>query len=145
MDGNRVLQAHEEKMEHENRLDKSIVFLISHKIWMWTDFCKRMRRRWSMRTGLTRIFLTYQQTIDVNRFLQAHEEKIEYENRLDKSIVFLTCPQNMDVNRFLQVHEEKMEHENGLDKSIVFLIYRQNMDGNRLNRKNLNKIKIVST
>ena len=72
MDGSRVLQAHEEKVDHEKRLDKSIIFFkLTNKIWTGTAFCKR--------TGY----------VDVT---QAHEEKVEHENRLDKSIVFFNSP-----------------------------------------------------
>ena len=67
-----VTQAHEEKMEHDNRLDKSIVFFNS-----------------PTKYGREQCFASGQGPVDVT---QAHEEKVEHENRLDKSIMFSNSP-----------------------------------------------------
>ena len=67
-----VTQAHEEKMEHENRLDKRIVFF-----------------NLPTKYGREQSFTSARELLNVT---QAHKEKVEHEKRLDKSIVFVSLP-----------------------------------------------------
>ena len=81
-----VTQAHKEKVEHENRLDKNIKFF---------NLPTKYRREQCFASGR-----------ELFKVTQSHEEKIDHENRLDKSIVFVNLPTYMDGSRVLQARGE---------------------------------------